>query len=626
MKLRRLFLVTSVLALSALQTMAADGSGKRTVPDTLAQRVQACTVCHGAEGRASSAGYLPRIAGKPQGYLANQLRAFRDGQRNQPAMRHLLQHLSDAYLDEIAGYFARLDLPYPPAQALTPSADSLRRGQGLVRYGDTARKIPACSRCHGEALMGVTPATPGLLGLPRDYLVGQLGAWQAGRRHARAPDCMGQVANRLSVDDISAVAGWLSTQAVPANAKPAASVQQPLPLTCGALEPPVPVPAPSPDLSKDRGAYLARLGNCAGCHTAPGGAAYAGGVGIATPFGTVYAGNLTPDPETGLGQWNADDFWNALHHGRSRDGRWLNPAFPYTSFTHIQRGDSDALFAYLRSLPAVRQSQRASSIAFPYNTQLALGMWRTLYFKSGSFEPDPRQSASWNRGAYLVQGLGHCAECHAPRNTWGATVNPQALSGGMIPMQRWWAPPLGLAQGSSSTAVATSDTLALLKTGQTHRHSLGGPMADVVVQSTQYLTTDDAQAVAIYLHGLAAPAKPTPSQVAQPASSSQLQAGQALYTRHCADCHGAQGQGFPGAYPALAGNPAVTQAQTVNLVHRVLDGGFAPATAAQPRPYSMPPYRHLLSDAQVAAILSFVRQAWGNNANAVSTMDVVQGQ
>lgn len=207
------------------------------VPDTLAQRLQACTVCHGQEGRATADGYFPRIAGKPAGYLYHQLLHFRSGRRNNAGMSFLLDHMSDAYLRDIAGYFAELDLPYPPPQPPAVAPATLARGEALVRQGDTARGLPACTACHGEAMTGVAPAVPGLLGLPRDYLIGQLGAWQTGLRHVFEPDCMARIARLLPPEDVSAVASWLAAQPVPANAHPQSAMLQALPMECG-LEPP----------------------------------------------------------------------------------------------------------------------------------------------------------------------------------------------------------------------------------------------------------------------------------------------------------------------------------------------------------------------------------------------------
>ena len=205
------------------------------VQDTIAQRAAACTTCHGKEGRATNEGYFPRIAGKPAGYLYNQLVNFRDGRRHYALMTYLVEHLTDAYLYEMADYFARLDLPYPPPQKATASAAALSRGETLVKRGDTGRNIPACTQCHGEALTGVKPAIPGLLGLPRDYLQAQLGHWKSGERRAHAPDCMAKIAAQLTPDDVGAVSAWLAAQPVPMKSQPAESLAAKLPLECGGV-------------------------------------------------------------------------------------------------------------------------------------------------------------------------------------------------------------------------------------------------------------------------------------------------------------------------------------------------------------------------------------------------------
>lgn len=202
--------------------------------DSMAQRMQACTGCHGKDGRAASDGYYPRIAGKPAGYLYRQLLAFRDGQRRYALMAHLLAPLDDNYLREMAGYFAALELPYAAPQPPTADAATLRRGQALAQQGDAARDIPACAACHGMALTGVTPQVPGLLGLPVDYLNAQLGAWRTGVRQAAAPDCMAQIARRLTVKDLSALTHWLAAQPVPAGA-PSAETPGPAPMHCGSM-------------------------------------------------------------------------------------------------------------------------------------------------------------------------------------------------------------------------------------------------------------------------------------------------------------------------------------------------------------------------------------------------------
>lgn len=373
-----------------------------------------------------------------------------------------------------------------------------------------------------------------------------------------------------------------------------------------------------------QGAYLARAGNCAGCHTARGGAAYAGGVGIATPFGTVYAGNLTPDAQTGLGRWTPAAFWRALHHGRSMDGRLLYPVFPYTSYTQVSRADSDALFAYLGSLPAVAQANQPHELAFPYNSQAALAVWRALFFRAAEFAPEPMHTAQWNRGAYLVRGLGHCAACHAGRNLLGASRSALALQGGVIPMQHWYAPSLASSREAGVADWDTQDVVAFLKTGTSERGSAMGPMAEVVFRSTQYINDADLQAMAVYLKALPQQAQAAP--LAKAPESAQLSTGATLYKEHCAQCHGEKGQGAKGAYPALAGNRVVTMQTPANLVQTVLHGGFAPATAGNPRPYGMPPFQQTLDGPQIAAVLTYIRHAWGHAASPVSPLEVMQNQ
>jgi len=231
---RLLHRIGAVLVMSASTAFAAQApASPGTVPDTLAQRLLACTACHGQEGRASNVGYLPRIAGKPAGYLYNQLINFRDGRRANAAMVALLDTLSDDYLREIAGHFATQDLPYPPPAPVASPPATLARGRALVESGDASRGIPACVGCHGATMMGTLPAMPGLLGLPRDYLLGQFGAWKTGQRKALAPDCMARVVEKLNEADIGALVAWLAAQAPPPGAKPIPPSDLPLPLECG---------------------------------------------------------------------------------------------------------------------------------------------------------------------------------------------------------------------------------------------------------------------------------------------------------------------------------------------------------------------------------------------------------
>lgn len=392
--------------------------------------------------------------------------------------------------------------------------------------------------------------------------------------------------------------------------------------TAESLEAPGAGAAASPDLIA-HGAYLARAGNCMGCHTAAGGAAGAGGVGIETPFGTVYSSNLTPDADTGIGRWSEAAFWRALHHGRARDGRLLYPAFPYPNYTLITRDDAQALFAYFGSLPAVRQLRREHELEWPYSGQWALAIWRGLYFRPGEFEPRPAQSAEWNRGAYLVQGLGHCGACHDGRNPLGGPRGGASFSGQMMPGSPWYAPSLHRADEAGVQAWTDAEVLALLRRGESPRGRANGPMADVVQHGTQHLNPDDLGAIATWLRQLPLDNTPRPSEPSRAVlSAEQLVAGGKLYEQHCAECHGDKGQGVGGIYPPLAGNRMVTMASPANLTRMVLEGGFGPTTAAHPRPFGMPPFGPLLGDDELASLLSYLRSAWGHQAGPVDSVMV----
>ncbi|KRE98604.1 alcohol dehydrogenase [Frateuria sp. Soil773] len=369
-----------------------------------------------------------------------------------------------------------------------------------------------------------------------------------------------------------------------------------------------------------RGEYLATLGDCATCHTAQGGARYAGGRMTPTPFGDIPAPNLTPDRETGLGEWSFEDFWRALHHGQGRDGRPLYPAFPYTSFTKVGRDDALAMFAYLQSLAPVRQSAPSPSVGFPYNLRASLNAWRALYFAAGEYKPDPARSAQWNRGAYLVQGLGHCNECHVARDSLGGLPRNTQLSGGQIPVQNWYAPDLSTQANGGLEGWSEQDIVDLLKTGLSAKGSAFGPMAEVVAQSTQHMSDEDLRAVAGYLQSL--PARPAVPAKDLAGGKAQAAQGGKLYEQRCAACHGKDGKGVAGVYPPLDGNSSVNEPTGINAIRVVLLGGFPPVTAGNPRPYSMPPFAQQLNDADVAAVVSYVRQAWSNKAAPVLERDV----
>lgn len=393
-------------------------------------------------------------------------------------------------------------------------------------------------------------------------------------------------------------------------------------------EAPLPPDADAPfnatPMQIERGRYLALAGNCAGCHTVRGGAAYAGGLGIGTPFGTVYASNLTPDPAHGIGSWSAAHFWRAMHNGRSKDGRLLYPAFPYPSFTRITREDSDALYAYLRSVPPAATPNTPHRLRFPYDTQAALAVWRALSFTPATFVADGAQSSDWNRGAYLVEGLGHCIACHGERNALGATQDKRGLSGGLIAGENWYAPSLTSKREASVADWETRHIVALLKNGTAPGAAVSGPMADVVFRSTQHLSDADLTAMATYLKKLP-DSTPTSAEAPSPRrDAGALERGARLYDQRCAYCHGDAGQGAPGAFPPLAGNRAVNLETPVNLIQMVRQGGYLPATAGNPRPFGMPPFGHVLDDNEIADVLTYVRSAWGNDAPAVTARDTVR--
>ncbi|MEH3085939.1 MAG: cytochrome c [Xylophilus ampelinus] len=383
-------------------------------------------------------------------------------------------------------------------------------------------------------------------------------------------------------------------------------------------------PAPAAPETLARGAYLARAGNCMACHTVPGGPAYAGGRAVETPFGEVVASNITPDARTGIGAWSADEFWRALHHGRSKDGRLLYPAFPYPNFTRIGREDADALHAFLGTVPAVERENAPHRLRFPYGTQAALAVWRARYFRPGGTAPDPAKSAQWNRGRYLVQGPGHCSACHATRDALGGTDARREFAGGPMPSGGWYAPSLAAPSEAGMQRWPRGEIVRLLGSGVSAQAAVSGPMAEVVFGSLQHLDPADLDAMAAYLADIPAQDAAPPASAPAPAPAAALERGGALYAQRCAACHGERGEGVPGSIPPLAGNRAVALPDHRNLVQIVRHGGFLPATRGNPRPFGMPPYGQVLGDEDIAAVLTFVRRAWGNAAAPVSPLDVLQ--
>ncbi len=390
----------------------------------------------------------------------------------------------------------------------------------------------------------------------------------------------------------------------------------------GALSSAAAQPAAAPE-QVARGEYLARIGNCAGCHTAPGGADFAGGRAIDSLFGTFYAPNITADADTGIGRWSADDFWQAMHNGKRADGSAMYPACPYPNYTHVHREDIDAIYAYLRSLPPVQQQNRAHELSFPASARPLVSLWQWLFFKPGSFQDDPSQTPAWNRGAYLVQGLGHCSACHAERNAFGVSRGDGSAPGARI--RNWYAPSLYSSAEAGLQAWPVEKGAALLRHGKAEEASAMGPMADVVFQSLQYLTEADAMAMATYLHAL--PDHDTePAVRLLPVRQADLpavmQRGQKIYEEHCQDCHGRDGEGSLAA-PALAGNRAVVLADPTNLLNVIRDGGYPPSTGGNPRPYGMPPFG-FLNDVELAALATYIRTSWGNAGTPVSSANVTR--
>jgi mono/diheme cytochrome c family protein len=372
-----------------------------------------------------------------------------------------------------------------------------------------------------------------------------------------------------------------------------------------------------------KGEYLTLVGDCASCHTEQGGPRFAGGRVVGTPFGDIPAPNLTPDRVTGLGDWSFEAFRQALHAGVDRHGQFLYPAFPYTSYTKVSRDDALAIFAYLQSLPPVSQPTKPLGLGFPYSVRNTLKAWRALYFREGEYVPDSAKPAAWNRGAYLVQGLGHCNECHVERDAFGGMRSDQSLSGGQIPVQNWYAPDLSTQANGGLAGWTEQDIVDLLKTGQSAKGTAFGPMAEVVARSTQHLTDEDLHAIATYLQSL--PARPRVSYTPSPLDTAPILAqGAKVYESRCASCHGKDGQGVAGVYPPLAGNSSVNEPTGINAIRVVLLGGFPPATKGNPRPYSMPPFAQQLSDTDVAAVVTYIRQSWGNTAPLVQERDVIK--
>jgi len=363
-----------------------------------------------------------------------------------------------------------------------------------------------------------------------------------------------------------------------------------------------------------KGEYISRLADCGACHTRPGGAPFAGGLPISTPFGTVMSSNVTPDRTTGIGAWSDADFYRAVSEGIGRDGEYLYPAMSFTSFTKMRRSDVLAVKAYLFSLRPVHAPRLPDHLAFPFDMRWTMFVWRTLYFHPGVYRPNPKRSAQWNRGAYLIEGAGHCGECHSPRNIFGGTESENSLAGGKV--GEWLAPNISADPRWGIGNRSVDDIVTFLKTGSQKSEGVAfGPMAQVVHDSLRYVSTADLQAMAVFLKS--APAR-GPSVADHVASRSELQHGQTLYLHDCAMCHQHGGRGFAGIVPNLAGNAAVASAQPDNLIDAVLGGLHGTGSHGD-----MPGFAKALRDQDVADIVNYVRAGWGNHAPTNATPALV---
>lgn len=365
--------------------------------------------------------------------------------------------------------------------------------------------------------------------------------------------------------------------------------------------------AADPPAVVQRGEYLARAGDCISCHTTKGGQPYAGGLRVDTPFGYLLGPNITPDNDTGIGRWSSDDFYRALHDGVNRRGQDMYPVMPYNFFTKVTRADSDAIFAYLRTLKPVRNAVDVNHLNFPFNQRWSMAVWRELYFNAGTYKADPTRSAAWNRGAYLVEGLGHCSACHSPRNPMGAIEKNKAFTGATI--DGWFALNLTSNMKTGLGDWSVEQIATYLKTGASKAKSTAlGPMAEVVHNSLSFMTQSDLSAMAEYLKALPASSA---LRSGQPLPDLTRAEGATLYMDHCGGCHQAGGRGIPGIFPPLAGNGVVIAPDPANLFKVVLAG-----VPARGRYGPMPSFAAQLTDQEIATIANYVRTSWGNAATA----------
>jgi mono/diheme cytochrome c family protein len=364
-----------------------------------------------------------------------------------------------------------------------------------------------------------------------------------------------------------------------------------------------------------RGKYLADMGDCGACHTLPGsGVLLAGGRPIETPFGTLLGPNITPDRETGIGASTDDEFVNSLTKGTGRNGVHLYPAMPYAYMTKIPREDALAIRAYLNTIPAVHNPVQPNQLPFPFDVRAGLVAWDELNFRPGEFKPAAGKSAAWNRGAYIVEGLAHCGLCHTPKNAAGGDETSRRLKG--YALQGWFAPDITNDKRRGIGTWSVEDIVTYLKTGHNRFSAASGPMAEAIMDSTSKFTDDDLKAIATYLKD-----QPVASvaEEADDVDAGIMKQGSAIYADQCSACHAADGSGVDGLFPMLKGSPLVQSVDPASILHVLLRGARSAATDPAPTAPAMPSFGWTLNDEQVAAVATFVRNAWGNRAPPVDT-------
>ncbi|WP_233553455.1 c-type cytochrome [Teichococcus wenyumeiae] len=370
----------------------------------------------------------------------------------------------------------------------------------------------------------------------------------------------------------------------------------------------------------ERGKYLAIAGDCMACHIGADGKSMSGGHLLETPFGKISVPNITPDEETGLGLWSAEDFHRAMHEGKRPDGTHLYPAFPYPDFTKISRADNDAIFAYLQALPPVHNRVDRDTLPFPFNIRMLMAGWNMLNFEPGEFRPDPQKSPEYNRGAFLVEGPAHCGLCHTPRNIMGGDKDSELLQGATL--QGWFAPNLTMDKRLGLGDWSEEELIAYLRTGRNDRAAASGPMAEVVAYSTSQMTDADLKAIAVYLRENGRAATTSGNTTPLAADDSRMRTGEAIYADTCKACHVADGSGVSRMFPRLANNQLVQQGDPTGVLRVILQGAQSAATPLSVTAPSMPSLGWRLNDQQVADVATYIRNAWGNAAPAVTADQV----